>query len=149
MHKPKKNEACLHCGRYANRGISIDAVIIKNEKVLLIQRAAKPNKGYWGTPGGYVDWDESAEKTVAREVKEETNLNVADTKLVGVYSSPTRHPKQVINLLYVVKVDNLSKLKVGDDALSAKWFPLHKLPAKMALDHKQNIKDTITFLKTQ
>ena len=147
MHKPNRDEACLHCGRYANRGVSIDAVIVDNKKVLLIQRGVEPNKGYWGTPGGYVCWDESAEEAVVREVKEETNLDVIDTKLVGVYSSPSRHPKQVINLLYTVKVDNVSKLEVGDDASGAKWFSLDELPSKIALDHKQNIKDTITFLK--
>jgi len=51
--------------------------------------------------------------------------------------------------LYVVKVKNISKLKSGDDAKSAKWFPIKKLPSKLALDHKQNIKDTITFLNNQ
>jgi len=147
MKKLKKGEPCLHCGRFANRGTSIDAIIVKKGEVLLIQRVARPNKGYWGTPGGYVDWDESVEEAVAREVKEETNLNITELKLVGVYSSPSRHPKQVINLLYAVEVDDLSKLAVGDDALNAKWFPLQKLPSKMALDHKQNIKDTIIYLK--
>jgi len=149
MKKPNRDEPCPHCGRFDNRGVSIDAVILDNEKVLLIQRGVEPNKGYWGTPGGYVDWDESTKETVAREVKEETNLDVIKTKLVGVYSSPSRHPKQVINLLYAVKIENKSQLNVGDDASDAKWFPLDKLPKKMALDHKQNIKDAIEFLNNQ
>ena len=34
----KENEQCPTCGRYANRGVSIDAVIIKNDQILLIQR---------------------------------------------------------------------------------------------------------------
>lgn len=58
------NEPCPVCGRYANRGVSIDAVILKYNKVLLIQRGVEPNKGLWGTPGGYVGWDESSEYTV-------------------------------------------------------------------------------------
>ena len=60
--KPLKiDEQCPNCGRYANRGVSIDAVIIKDNHILLIQRGVEPNKGYWGTPGGYVGWDESTE----------------------------------------------------------------------------------------
>jgi len=104
MKSLDKNQPCPECGRFANRGISIDAVIVKGEKILLIQRGVEPNKGYWGTPGGYVDWDESSEDVVKREVQEETGLEVTNTTLIGVYSSPDRHPKQVINIVYLTEV---------------------------------------------
>ena len=138
MNDLHNSDQCPHCGRFANRGVSIDAVIIKDNKILLIQRGVEPNKRFWGTPGGYVSWDESTEETVKREVKEETSLDVIETKLVGVYSSPSRHPKQVINLVYLVKVNDGEAIH-GDDAMDAKWFFLDKLPDQMALDHKQNI----------
>ncbi len=138
------DQPCPHCGRYANRGVSIDAIIIEDNKVLLIQRGVEPNKGSWGLPGGYIGWDESTEETVKREVKEETNLDVSETKLVGVYSSSTRHPKQVINLVYLVKAGGI--LKYGDDAKDVKWVPLDELPEQMALDHKQSIQDAIKLL---
>lgn len=140
------DQPCPVCGRYANRGVSIDAIVISDDKVLLIQRGAEPDKGFWGTPGGYVGWDESAEDTVKRELKEETNLNVKNVNLVGVYSHPKRHPKQVINLVYLAE-DPIGELKHGDDALDAKWFDLDSLPDKMALDHKQNIKDAMKKFK--
>ncbi|MEK7543772.1 MAG: NUDIX hydrolase [Patescibacteria group bacterium] len=140
MQSLQRDEPCPHCGRYANRGVSIDAVIIKNNNILLIQRGVEPNKGFWGTPGGYVSWDESTEETVKREVKEETGLEVTETKLIGVYSSPARHPKQVINLVYLTKVND-GEPKHNDDATDAKWFSLDALPEQMALDHKQNILD--------
>jgi len=104
MKSLDKNQPCPECGRFANRGISIDAVIVKGEKILLIQRGVEPNKGYWGTPGGYVDWDESSEDVVKREVQEETGLEVTNTTLIGVYSSPDRHLKQVINIVYLTEV---------------------------------------------
>ncbi len=134
------DKQCPHCGRYANRGVSIDAVIVKNNQILLIQRGAEPFRGYWGTPGGYVNWDETTEETVKREVKEETGLEVVSTQLVGVYSAPSRHPKQVINLVYLVEVKGDVAIH-GDDALDLRWFPLDQLPEQMALDHKQNIQD--------
>ena len=140
------DEPCPECGRYANRGVSIDAIVVKDHQVLLIQRGVEPNKGLWGTPGGYVGWDESAEDTVKRELKEETNLDIENVKLVGVYSQPERHPKQVINLVYLAE-GPIGKLKHGDDALDAKWFDLDSLPDKMALDHKQNIQDAIKKFK--
>ena len=139
-------EPCPYCGRYANRGVSIDAVIINGGKVLLIQRGVEPNKGFWGTPGGYIEWDESAEETVKREVKEETNLDAEDVRLVSVHSEPTRHPHQVINLVFLVKVKE-GEVKHGDDAQDAKWFDLDKLPDQMALDHKRNIQEVMKILQ--
>lgn len=145
MTELSRNEACPHCGRFANRGVSIDAVIIKGGKVLLVQRDVEPSKGYWGTPGGYVEWDESTEDAVKREVREETGLTVANTRLVGVYSKPNRHPKQVINVVYLVDVED-GELTAGDDAEAVQWFSLEALPEKMALDHQQNIHDAISSL---
>jgi ADP-ribose pyrophosphatase YjhB (NUDIX family) len=145
MNTLPRNQRCPECGRFDNRGVSIDAVIIHNGKVLLIKRGVEPNKGYWGTPGGYVEWDESAEETVKREVKEEINLDVTNVQLVTVSSSPKRHPNQVINIVYLVSVKD-GELKHGDDALDAKWFSLDLLPDPMALDHKQNITDAKRLL---
>lgn len=148
MIELKRDEQCPNCGRFSNRGVSIDAVIIKGDQILLIQRGVKPNKGYWGTPGGYVSWDESTDETVKREVKEETGLEVIETKLVGVYSSPSRHPKQVINLVYLASVSE-GEPKHRDDAMDAKWFNLDELPEQMALDHKQNIQDAKKLLMSK
>lgn len=145
MNELKRDEPCPHCGRFANRGVSIDAVIIKNDQILLIQRGVEPYKGFWGTPGGYVEWDESAEETVKREVKEETGLDVKAVRLVNVYSSPDRHPKQVINILYVATVEE-GNPAVGDDAEDIRWFTLDALPEQIAFDHKQNIADAQKLL---
>ncbi len=136
--KLKRNDPCPICGRFENRGVSIDAVIIKDSKILLIKRGSQPYKGFWGTPGGYVDWDESAQDAVIREVKEETGLIVTNTSLVGVYSDPTRHPKQTINIVFCAEVAD-GEAAPSDDATDAKWFPINAIPDNLAFDHKQNI----------
>lgn len=145
MNSIPRNEVCPSCGRFANRGVSVDAVIIKGSNVLLIQRGVEPNKGYWATPGGYVEWDESTEDAVKREVQEETGLTVTMAKFVNLNSNPARHPKQVINLVYLVEVDD-GEPTASDDAAAAEWFPLDKLPETMALDHAQNIHDVKEIL---
>lgn len=141
-----KTEACPHCGRFENRGISIDAIIISNEQILLVKRGVEPYKGYWATPGGYVLWDESAEDTVRREVQEEIGLVVTKTKLVGVYSDPARHPKQTINIVYIAEIEDVQPT-AGSDAEAVRWFPLKSLPEKLAFDHRQNIQDAKRILK--
>ena len=140
----KNNEQCSVCGRFANRGVTIDAVIIRNQMILLIKRRADPYKGFWALPGGYVDWDESVEDAVKREVKEEADLDLKGLKLVGVYSKPERHPKQAINAAYIV--DAAGEAKAGDDALKADWFKLSDLPEELAFDHAQIIADAIKLI---
>jgi 8-oxo-dGTP diphosphatase len=141
MKLPYADKPCPHCGRYSNRGVSVDAVIIRGDQILLIQRGTEPDKGRWGTPGGFINWDETAEDALKREVLEETGLHVIKTRMVGVYSSPSRHPQQVINILYLTEVDDTGKLKHGDDAMDAKWFPLDALPDVMAFNHREQIED--------
>lgn len=142
----RQDKACPYCGRYDNRGLTIDAVIVKDGNVLLIQRGVEPFKGYWATPGGYVRWGETVEAAVRSEVVEETGLEATSLKLVGVYSDPKRHPKQAVNMVYLVEVSD-GEPKAGDDADDARWFSLADLPEQLALDHKQNIADALKLLK--
>lgn len=142
MKKLSNEEVCGVCHRYNNRGVSVDALVIFKEKILLIKRGVEPDKGKWGTPGGYIGWDESAEEAVIRELKEETGLTATKTAFLNVYSSPLRHPKQVITLLYRVEVENDS-IQKGDDADEVKWFSLNEIPSKLAFDHKKNIDEAL------
>ncbi len=111
----------------------------------MIKRGIDPFKGYWALPGGYLEWDESLEEAVKREVKEETGLEVSSLQLIGVYSLPGRHPKQVVNISYLVEAEG--KLLPGDDAVRVKWFDTQDLPERLAFDHKKIINDGIKLLK--
>ena len=55
------------------------------EKILLTRRS---DNGSWCLPGGGMDSGESGSEACAREVLEETGLEVQVTKLVGVYTTP-------------------------------------------------------------
>lgn len=106
--------------------------------MLLVERAREPDKGAWATPGGYVDWDETIEDAVRREVLEETGLVSEELELLAVRSDPARHPKQVINFVYLVRAGS-GEAVAGDDAADVAWFPLEEVPARMALDHHLNV----------
>lgn len=137
MKKDKK--PCPCCGRYPNRTVTIDALIISNNKILLIKRLVAPYKGFWALPGGHVDFGETVEDAVKREVKEETSLTVKSLKLFGVYSSPKRHPKQAVAVSYIV--DTKGNAKAGDDAEKLDFIPLDNLPENLAFDHEEIIGD--------
>jgi 8-oxo-dGTP diphosphatase len=55
-------------------------------KVLLLRRAFHPGAGLWTFPGGFVDLGESVEAAARREAREELEIDLELTGLVGVYS---------------------------------------------------------------
>lgn len=59
------------------------AIIRDNEKVLLIRRN---DHNVWELPGGGIEFSETPEETVKREVKEETDLEIEPKNVVGVVS---------------------------------------------------------------
>lgn len=136
----KSSEPCPVCGRYLNRAMSVDALVVKGGNVLLILRGEEPFKGYWAIPGGHLDFDETLEGAALRELKEETNLDASKVKLLGLYSNPKRHPKQTPAATFII-LDPKGEEKPGDDAKECSYFPLDKLPENLAFDHREIIRD--------
>lgn len=57
------------------------AVVVRDSRVLLVQRRNEPDAGLWGFPGGHVDLGETALEAAVRELHEET----------GVIAQPLRY----------------------------------------------------------
>ena len=63
--------------------IAVSAAIFRDGKVLLTRRARSPAKGFYSLPGGRVEFGESLHQALAREVDEETGLDIAIVGLAG------------------------------------------------------------------
>jgi ADP-ribose pyrophosphatase YjhB (NUDIX family) len=72
---------------FAGCSLSAGGLLIREGKVLLIQRGAEPNKELWTLPGGYVEIDETPDQAVVREVAEETGLETRAVGLIGLWSA--------------------------------------------------------------
>jgi len=143
-----KEVTCPKCGYpvyvYRNPSLTVDCIIEKDNKVLLIKRENYPF-GY-ALPGGYVDYGETVEQCVIRETKEETNLNISEPKLFGVYSDPARDPRgHIVTVVFYTKT-NADPI-AGDDAKDLDFFDLDNLPEPIAFDHAKILKDYIEFRK--
>jgi len=118
--------------RYPKQPImSVGAIIIDKNRVLLIRRAAPPGEGLWAIPGGIVKLGEKLEDAVKREVKEETGLEVEVGKLIDLVEVLIKDEKGRIEYHYIIadyeaKVIG-GKLKASSDALEAKWFNLNEI----------------------
>lgn len=129
---------CPACGRYDNRVLTVDAVVLDEGQVLLIKRKNDPYAGYWALPGGYVDFNETAQAAAHRELEEETGLSALSSVFVGLFDEPDRHPRQVVSAAYLVAAWE-GELKAGDDAAEAAWFPVDALPDALGFDHRRII----------
>ena len=82
--------------------VSVEAVIVMDESLLLLKRTNQPALGQWWFPGGRIKKGESLEEALHREVKEETGLELTTCKLINAYSRvfPERHD---ITIAYLCK----------------------------------------------
>lgn len=96
----------------------------KKLKILLIRRGGFPYKGSWAMPGGFCRKGEEVIDSARRELCEETGIDDAYVKLVGVYGEPDRDPRGwVISSTYMALMNGRDcRLKAGDDAQDARWF---------------------------
>jgi 8-oxo-dGTP diphosphatase len=93
-----------------------------NGRLLLVQRANDPGRGQWSLPGGRVEPGESDACAVARELREETGLEVLAGSLVGSVSRPA--PRGVFMIFdYAAEVVG-GELSAGDDASAVAWVDL-------------------------
>ncbi|MFG2220442.1 NUDIX domain-containing protein [Streptomyces sp. NPDC048685] len=120
--------------RYTADGV---AVTPDGRYVLLIERDWPPHQGAWALPGGHVDEGETSRVACARELLEETGVRVDpdDLRQIGVWDRPDRDPRgRYVTVAYLAVVPIGTPIIAGDDARTARWWPLTDLPT-LAFDH--------------
>jgi NADH pyrophosphatase NudC (nudix superfamily) len=84
---------CGTCGfeYFHNCASCVAAIIESNRSIVLTVRNHLPKKGTLDLPGGFCNYGESLEDALAREVKEEINLDIADISYFGSFPNAYRY----------------------------------------------------------
>lgn len=115
-------------------------LIIKDEKIVLIKKVGGPYNGKLDLPGGTIEWGETPEQTLIRELNEEVGIDVIKYELFDANSIVFEwiHKEELErghhlgvfyrileynnDLLEVIKID-----EKNDDSLGAKFYEIGKL----------------------
>ena len=111
--------------------VGVGAVLIHQDKVLLIKRGKEPLRGRWVVPGGTVELGETLEQALVREVQEETGLTVRPLEVVLVFDRIEREG-DAVRYHYVI-IDYLCDYVSGtpraaSDALDVAFVARDDLP---------------------
>ena len=112
--------------------VGVGAVVLDDDRVLLIKRGHAPLKGQWSLPGGGVETGETLEDAIAREVLEETGVTIDVGPIVEVLDRISRDVDGRVEHHFVL-IDFVARpigglLRSASDADDAAWVPLPELP---------------------
>ena len=111
--------------------VGVGGIVLDRDLVLLVRRANEPLKGQWSIPGGAVEAGETLTAAVAREIREETGLEIEVGAIVEVLDRIRFDADGRVRFHYVL-VDFMCRPVGGDlacasDAAEAAWCPRDEL----------------------
>jgi len=103
-----------------------------DDRWLLIRRS---DSGEWALPGGTLEWGETLERAITRELSEETGVEGARFgRLIGVYSAPERDPRfHAVTVLVEALVEEPRRAPVNPlEILDVRLFSRAELPSVLS-----------------
>ena len=132
----KLRSACPSCSfiQYRDPKVAVGVVTARDGAVLLTRRNHEPKMGLWSFPSGFVDAGEPVEAAAIREVKEETGVDVAIDRLIGIFSEAGN---PVIFIAYAAAVVG-GELEPGPECMAVDFFLPERMP-ELAFPHDGEI----------
>ncbi len=134
------------------RHVVVNAIILKENNILLVKRAKKLKEGEkWGLIGGFIERDETLEEGLIREVFEEVGYRLKKVSFFTVIDNPNRKGSdwQNINFIYICEAGE-KEGKADWESTEQKWFDLDNLPREeeIAFDHLEIINLYLKYKNT-
>ena len=126
---------CDACGLrfFFNTAAAAGAFVFAGSELLLCVRSHDPGKGLLDVPGGFIEYDESVEEGLRREIAEELSIEVTDFRYLT--SAPNDYcyagiPYKTADMFYTCAAINPEALRPADDVASI----LRVAPGAVELD---------------
>jgi 8-oxo-dGTP diphosphatase len=112
--------------RYPARPIvAVLAVVLRGDRVLIVQRKQQPNAGRWGFPGGVLELGETVFDGAMRELREETGVTAEAAGWLNIHDAVSRDDEGRVQFHYVLiavrGVWQSGEGVAGDDAAACAW----------------------------
>ena len=116
--------AAYDASKFERPSVTVDIILIYENKVLLIKRGGHPFLGKLALPGGFLEPEEDAYTAAARELFEETGVKAKDLKMLRAVTMPYRDPRtRIVTIPFIAHPQSDPSLaKAGDDAADACWY---------------------------
>lgn len=115
-------------------------LILKDDKIVLIKKVGGPYNGKLDLPGGTIEFSETPEEALKRELKEEVGIEVTEYELFDSNSVnfEWEHKSQIENIHHIgifykildyknELLENINIDKQNDDSMGAKYYEINKL----------------------
>ena len=144
----------VYTSEYPIISVTVDAVCLAERDgalhVLLVERGSDPYAGKLAFPGGFVEVDEDLPAAAARELAEETGLELpVPLEQLRTYGAPGRDPRgRTVTTAYVAVVPRMDEPTGGSDAAAAGWHRVEDVLAEdqLAFDHAEILRDALVRL---
>ena len=110
---------------FNNPKTTVTAVIIRDNRVLVLKRNGEPFKGQWDLVGGFMNADETPEESLRREVKEELNVDCRQLDFIGYFPGTYQWKDKkfsILSIVYLVEID--MEIKLSRENSEYKWLPI-------------------------
>jgi len=104
--------------------VGVGAVVWKDDRLLLIRRGRNPRKGSWSLPGGRQELGETVNQAAAREIREETGIEIRILDTLAVIDLIDRDGEAIAHHYTVIDVQAewvAGEARAGDDAEAVAW----------------------------
>ena len=119
-HDSPRSIRCPTCGFrfFVNSAATVCGFVFYGDQIILTQRGREPQKGKFDFPGGFMEWGESAEDALQREIAEELGIQVHS--LAYVCSTANDYPYagvtyKLADFYFLCRADDISMLQPQDD----------------------------------
>lgn len=123
--------------------VAVKGIVLgKDGKALILQRRDKMEQEsveWWEFPGGTLEFGETPEQTLVRELREEAGLDVsADRLLFATGVQPDPH-YEIVVMTYLCRYADCGRVRISEEHLAFRWADRHELQELLAEDIRECI----------